>query len=277
MVIKITFVSELTRSSRSRELVNLSAMLMDLALPQVVLLEWLGTEIEVRQGQANPQWLLHPRTIVLDVAALRSFTYRPKAQPSLNQSRAQAALTKQVIEMLDLEFRCTSRRGWKNAARADIRDVKLLTEPSPDATCAEESTSSRGGPDSLIHRVLWKVNSMLPAIFSSPERRLLGEILLERDRLRVSRQTQAAIDRSMSRAFPRTYRLALDFETLLERRAADIAVRRHPELAAQATEAMRAIRRELQITWPQEIGLPGDDAQLTRHGPSGRSSRRGRH
>ena len=260
MAINVTFSGEPTRKDAARALQNVSALLLELPLSQVVLLDWLGAEIDLRSDAVGPRSLPRPRMIALEIEALGSFGHRPSGRASRGQFSALRSLERQAIEMLDAEFRYTSRRVWKMAARAELGDASLpmsLAVPTPPI---DDVTARHHVCQGWMRRLSSKVSALL-AGSAKPERRLLAQILLRREDLKTRREKQLSVDRQMSSEFPRTYRLALEFEALLEDRAKGIAIARHPELATHATDAMRAVRRELRVTHPPGLAprQPGEE------------------
>jgi uncharacterized membrane protein len=73
------------------------------------------------------------------------------------------------------------------------------------------------------------------------------DVLMVREHLRRSTAASTEVDKMMQEAFPRTYPFALRFDSLVEREAADIAIRRHPEIASNPMLAMQLTGREVQI------------------------------
>jgi hypothetical protein len=60
--ITFAFLANSTRTRRAKAARNLCALVMELALAQVVLLDWFGAEIELQQGPPKSYRCTHARS-----------------------------------------------------------------------------------------------------------------------------------------------------------------------------------------------------------------------
>lgn len=152
----------------------------------------------------------------------------------------------QTIQVLDAHFHFTSHRDWKEAAKAELRMPNArryeLTAAQRQHDCYEDAQHERHGYRSILEKLTELID---PAI--APAGRLLVDLLLVREHLRRLTASRSDVDRVMQDAFPKTYPLALRFDSLVEREAAQSAIRRHPEMASEPMLAMQRTLRDLQI------------------------------
>lgn len=261
MPITIAFSCKAKLKERSRSAYNLCSLLAELRASQLILLDCLGVEFEFRRGPPKPVRLpTRDRTEVLMIEWFGQFTYQRKRKPSLHQRRAQVELQKGTISLLDSYFRFTQQAEWKRAARIDRRAANTLMRKLCEAQRSHEIAPAAleweaRGP-ARQGSVLARLTHFVAGTLGS-SRKLLIDLLLVRDYLHRAGTSPADVDQRMREAFPMTYPLALQFEALLEREAAQAAIRRHPEKASDPALATRLAFGEVCIQCPDvPIDMP---------------------
>lgn len=247
MSLGIEFACRSTRRERSRAVVNVCALLFELAVPHLVLLDALCVEIEVDQRDPSDRGAYSAgQSIKLNLNDFGHFMYRRGRKRTATQRRALARLMQQTIHALDAHFHFSSHREWKEAAKAELRLPNArrydLIAAQRQHDCYEEAQHERRGYRSILEKLTELIN---PAV--APAGRLLVDLLLVREHLRRSIASRSEVDRVMRDAFPSTYPLALRFDSLLEREAAQSAIHRHPEMAPEPMLAMQRTLRDMQI------------------------------
>lgn len=247
MSLTIGFACRSTRGERSRAVINVCALMFELAVPHLLLLDALCVEIEFDRRDPSDRGVYGGRqSINLDLNDFGQFTYRRGRKRTAAQRRALARLGQQTIHVLDAHFCFTSRRDWKMAAKAELREPRArmydLIAAQRQHDCDEKAQRERHGHRSIRERLTEFID---PTV--APAGRLLADLLLVREHLRRSIASSSGVDRAMRDAFPNTYPLALRFDSLVEREAAQSAIRRHPEMASEPILAMQRTLRDLQV------------------------------
>lgn len=247
MSLTIGFACRSTHWERSRAAFNVCALMSELAVPHLVLLDSLWVEIEFdRRNPSDRSVHSGGQSIKLNLNDFGQFTYRRGRKCTATQRRALARLLQQTIHVLDAHFRFTSQRDWKKAAKAELRLPNARRYDRSAAQrqhdCYEDAQRERHGYRSILEKLTELID---PAV--APAGRLLVDLLLVREHLRRSIASRSEVDRVMRDAFPKTYPLALRFDSLVEREAAQSAIRRHPEMASEPMLAMQRAFREVQI------------------------------
>lgn len=247
MSLPIVFACRSTHSERSRAAFNLCALMSELAVPHLVLLDSLGVEIEFDRRKPSDRGVHSGgQSIKLNLNDFGQFTYGRGRKRTATQRRALARLMQETIHALDAHFRFTSQRNWKKAAKAELRVPNVrrydLIAAQRQHDCYEEAQRERHGYRSILEKLTELID---PAV--APGGRLLVDLLLVREHLRRSMASRSEVDRVMQDAFPNTYPLASQFDSLVEREAAQSAIRRHPEMASEPILAMQRAFREVQV------------------------------
>ena len=243
MSIHIAFDGKAPACERQKAVVNLCRLLMELALPYIVLLDWMGVEIQVQCQHITQYWLplLH-QPIAFELECLQQFTYR-RHKITTAQHLALVTLKRAVIARLDIYCRFTSRPHWRKAAHAEWGHH---ASPSPNNQVT------------LGRRFIDKVREWT-GLSPNAHTRLLTDIIIMRDELGPKLHGTGSQEQRMLEAFPHTYPLVHEFDATVQRAAEKISVRAFPELAAHPTDALFAMRRRVQITWSEDTSSPDVD------------------
>lgn len=240
--IRVIGKHETKRAKRAVE--NLTKLLEDLPLAHLALIGTLGVEFELERDSTVGGSTSCTSQIMLDLKDFSQFTYKRKRNISANQRFALHSLKEEVIHLLDSYLNWTFRRRWKKAARADLdeRNTALRklckSQRKHDSSDTHEKLSLKKylHDESLITRIMdyLQGNVMLAG-------ELLPDLFAARDYLQDIGTPPDKAERRMRKAFPHTYDLAMEFETLVQEKAIQEAIQRHPHLATDHTTAMRAM------------------------------------
>jgi hypothetical protein len=224
MPISIDYTEEhLSGQRKSAAAQNLYALLREISGPQQILLNNLGTQFLFHSRNDDSGACDYPnRTIELNVREFSRFKYERRPQPSRNQRWALATLKEEAIHYLAEHLGFDRSREWQRAVATELKNANPLRDQLFAAQRKYDSSSKEIKLSLAEYAADISVRDKIVDFLHGewePGEEFLVDLLLVRDYLKATHNSADAIDQKMQAAFPSTYRLALGFESMLEKEA----------------------------------------------------------